>query len=256
MLLNLISYFTSGDQTLMLYGLVTLLLRLPAVLLALSIHEAAHGWMAYKLGDPTARNLGRITINPIKHLNPIGALSMLVFGIGWANPVPINSRYFKKPKRDMALTALAGPVSNILQALLALLLLFVGTRLYFGSIGGGTNLFGTVGSDDLFGTYISMIFYGEPLARLCGILFYLLWIYSTLNIVLALFNLIPVPPFDGSRLAFIFLPDKIYFGLMKYERYSMFVFLFLFYFLGDFLGIFFEFIINLAFALFSFILML
>jgi Zn-dependent protease len=250
MLLNLISYITSGDQTWMIYGLVTLLLRLPAVLLALSIHEAAHGWMAYKLGDPTARNLGRITINPFKHLNPIGAISMLLFGIGWANPVPIHSRYFKKPKRDMALTAVAGPVSNLLQALAALLLLFVGTRLYFGQFPG------PIGSVELAMGYFSMILNGSTVERLLGILFYLLWIYATLNIVLAIFNLIPIPPFDGSRLAFIFLPDKIYFGLMKYERITMFVFLFLFYFLGDLFGTVFEFFIDLAFKIFSFILMI
>lgn len=250
MLLSLISYFTSGDQTMMIYGLVTLLLRLPAVLLALSIHEAAHGWMANKLGDPTAKNFGRITINPFKHLNPIGALSMLIFGIGWANPVPINSRYFKKPKRDMALTALAGPVSNLIQGIVALLLMFVGTRLYWGRHTGTT-------SNNLFGLYFNMILNGEDaLMRILGILFYLLWIYATLNFVLAIFNLIPVPPFDGSRLAFVFLPDKIYFGLMKYERYSMFIFLLLFYFLGDVFDRVFGFFIELAFAAFSFIMLL
>ena len=250
MLLNLISYITSGDRILMSYGLVTLLLRLPAVLLALSIHEAAHGWMANKLGDPTARNLGRITINPMKHLNLLGALSMIVFGIGWANPVPINSRYFKKPKRDMALTAIAGPVSNLLQAVVALVLMFIGTRVWFGSLAG------PVESYDLSMVYFSMILNGSTVERLLGILFYLLWIYATLNVVLAIFNLIPIPHFDGSRLAFIFLPDKIYFGLMKYERITMFIFLFLFYFFGDALGAVFEFFIDLAFKLFSFILMI
>jgi Zn-dependent protease len=107
--------------------LISILLALPIVFLALSLHEAAHGFMALKLGDPTARNLGRITLNPIKHLDILGFLSMLLVGFGWANPVPVNSRNFKKPRRDMALTALAGPVSNLLLAFLFLLLLrFVG----------------------------------------------------------------------------------------------------------------------------------
>ena len=93
-----------------------LLLCLPVIMLALSFHEMAHGYVAYKLGDPTARNLGRLTMNPAKHLDILGFLCMLVFGFGWAMPVPINTRYFKKPKRDMLLTSIAGPVSNILMA--------------------------------------------------------------------------------------------------------------------------------------------
>ena len=100
-----------------------MLLMLPAILLSLSLHEAAHGYVAYKLGDPTARNLGRLTLNPLKHINLIGFLSMLFFRVGWANPVPINTRYFKKPKRDMALTALAGPLSNLCLAIIFTILL-------------------------------------------------------------------------------------------------------------------------------------
>lgn len=241
MLLNLISYLTSGNQTLVIYGVVTLLLRIPAILLALSVHEAAHGWMANKLGDPTARSLGRITINPLKHLNPIGALSMLLFGIGWATPVPINTRYFKKPKRDMALSAIAGPISNLVQGIVALFLMMVGTRLYFGSLMGAT-------SDNLFFYYFANLLEGGTADKIVSILLLLLWIYATLNFSLAIFNLIPVPPFDGSRLAFIFLPDKIYFGLMKYERYSMFIFIALFYFFGSALDFVFSFIIELLFS--------
>ena len=249
MLLNLISYLTSGDQTLVIYGVVTLLLRVPAILLALSIHEAAHGWMANKLGDPTARSLGRITINPMKHLNPIGALSMLLFGIGWANPVPINTRYFKKPKRDMALTAVAGPISNLLQGFVALTVMIVTTRLCFGSLSGAN-------SENLFFFYFASFLEGSDFERIVCILLLLLWIYATLNFSLAIFNLIPVPPFDGSRLAFIFLPDKIYFGLMKYERYTMFIFIALFYFFGGALDFVFSFVIELFFSGFTWILAL
>ena len=105
--------------------LISLLLSLPIVFLALSLHESAHGYVAYKLGDPTAHNLGRITLNPIKHLNFLGTLCMLLAGFGWANPVPINTRYFKKPRRDMALSALAGPVSNLALAMIFAILLRV-----------------------------------------------------------------------------------------------------------------------------------
>ena len=105
------------------YFIISLLLSLPIVLLSLSVHETAHGYAAMKLGDPTARNLGRLTLNPAKHIDPIGFICMVLFGFGWAKPVPINTRYFKNPKRDMALTGLAGPVSNLLLALLFAILL-------------------------------------------------------------------------------------------------------------------------------------
>ena len=90
--------------------LIELLFVIPCVLLALTVHEVSHGWMAYKLGDPTARNLGRLTLNPLKHLDPVGTICMIFFHFGWAKPVPINSRYFKNPRRDTALTAAAGPI--------------------------------------------------------------------------------------------------------------------------------------------------
>ena len=91
------------------------------VLIALTVHEFSHGYAAYKLGDPTAKNLGRLSLNPLKHLDPIGAICMIVFRIGWAKPVPINARYFRRPKRDFAITALAGPISNLVLAFLSAL---------------------------------------------------------------------------------------------------------------------------------------
>ena len=177
-------------------SLMQLLLTVPIMLLALPIHEMAHGWAAYKLGDPTARNLGRLTLNPLKHLDPIGALCMLVFRFGWAKPVPVSSRNFKKPRRDMALTALAGPVSNLLLA-------FLGVLLY------NIALFIIIKIDPTSARGISI-------ADTTLLFFYLFAFY---NINLALFNLIPVPPLDGSRIFYIFLPPKWYFGIMKYERY-------------------------------------
>ena len=173
--------------------LISMLLALPVVLLALSLHEAAHGIAAYKLGDPTARNLGRITLNPLKHLDPFGFLSMLLVGFGWANPVPVNARNFKKPRRDMALTALAGPVSNLLLSFVFLLLL----RL--------------VG----FGWLWNLSYPSEKMAY-----FFVLFLYYgvQLNITLAVFNLLPIPPLDGSRILFILLPPRLYYKIMPYQR--------------------------------------
>ncbi len=171
--------------------LIQILLSLPIVLIALCLHETAHGFVAYKLGDPTARNLGRLTLNPLKHLDPIGFICMLLFGFGWAKPVPINTRYFKNPKRDMAISALAGPVSNLLLAVVFALLL----KLYYSFF-----IF-SVPSNAAYFIYLFLIL---------GI---------RLNITLAVFNLIPIPPLDGSRIMLLFLPTNTYFKIMRYERY-------------------------------------
>lgn len=176
---------------------ISILLSLPIVLLSLSLHETAHGYAAYRLGDPTARSLGRLTLSPFKHLDPVGFISMLLFGFGWAKPVPINSRYFKKPRRDIALTALAGPLSNLLLSFAFLLLLrFVGfgflARLH-------------VQSELAF----NLIYF--------TVLFFYYGVY--MNLTLAIFNLLPLPPLDGSRILFYFLPPKWYFKIAPYERY-------------------------------------
>ena len=185
-----------------LSDLPLLLLSLPVMLMALSVHESAHGYAAYKLGDPTARNLGRITLNPIKHFDLFGFLSMLVFHIGWAKPVPINARHFKNPRRDFAIVGAAGPLSNICLAvihllLLRLVMLFTAEAYMRGNLPAETGL-----------TVLSLIVY-------------ILYIGVAMNIILAIFNLIPIPPFDGSRIFYAFLPPKWYFGVMKYERYIM-----------------------------------
>lgn len=182
--------------------ILMMLLALPVTVMALSIHESAHGYAAYRLGDPTARSLGRITLNPVKHFDLFGFLSMLVFHIGWAKPVPINARYFKNPRRDFAIVGAAGPLSNIALALIHLLILRV--VMFF-----STNAFKT-------GTPVG----GLGLAIL-SVVVYILYMGVAMNVVLAVFNLIPVPPFDGSRIFYAFLPPKWYFGVMKYERYIM-----------------------------------
>lgn len=178
--------------------IIQLLLTLPIIILSLTVHECAHGYIAKKLGDPTAENLGRLTLNPLKHLDPFGVLFMLLFGFGWARPVPVNARNFKKPRRDMALTAVAGPVSNLLLATVFAILYETAYTVMKKSAeaGGGT---GTLGMT-------VMLFFSLGLQ---------------LNVFLAVYNMLPVPPFDGSRFFYVFLPVKWYFKVMKYERYIM-----------------------------------
>jgi len=205
MLLDLIKQFMSGDIAITELVLNFVFVAV-VVLFALSSHEAAHGYAAYKLGDPTAQKMGRLTLDPRAHLDPVGTLFMLLFGFGWANPVPVNARYFKNPKRDMAITAVAGPVCNIIVSF-ASLLIYRLLLVAFGSI--------SISSSFLF--YILLY------------ILELFWYSHFLNLYLAVFNLIPVPPLDGSRIMFIFLPDKYYFGIMKYERYIKILFFILLY---------------------------
>ena len=182
MLFDIIRGFRSGANPVLLT--VQILFLVIIGLFSLSLHETAHGFAAYKLGDPTAYNLGRLSLNPAKHLDPIGFLCMLIAGFGWANPVPINTRNFKNPRRGMALSAAAGPISNLLLAFVNVLFI----RLIF------------------------IFWHGENIySELCKQA-------ALMNIALAVFNLLPVPPLDGSRLFYVFLPPKWYFGIMKYER--------------------------------------
>lgn len=176
--------------------LIELLFVIPCVLFALTVHEVAHGYMAYRLGDPTAHNMGRLTLNPLKHLDPIGTICMVLFHFGWARPVPINTRYFKKPKRDTALTAAAGPIANFILSFLGLLVYNILLAIFI-----------RVGATSQFT-------YNLQYAALT-----LFYYFHVLNLSLGLFNLIPVPPLDGSRIFLSVLPPKYYFGIMKYERY-------------------------------------
>ena len=174
--------------------LIQLLLSFPAVLLSLTLHECAHGWVAYRLGDPTARDLGRLTLNPIRHLDPIGALSLLFFRIGWAKPVPINPRNFKRPRLGMALTAAAGPITNLLIAFVSAFILLLIDR-------GARNV---VTSSPLF----LFLFY----------LFQFFYLLHLMNLALSLFNLLPLPPLDGSRILSLVLPKRAWFWVVRHER--------------------------------------
>lgn len=160
-------------------------------LLCITIHELCHGYVAYKLGDNTAKNAGRLTLNPIKHIDIMGLLAMVVFKFGWAKPVPINMNNFKNPKTGMAITALAGPVSNLL---LAVVILFI-YGLVFIPLSEAGNM-GTV-------------------------LLEMLRTTAYLSCMLAIFNIIPIPPLDGSKILFSLLPEREYYKLMQYERYGM-----------------------------------
>jgi Zn-dependent protease len=207
--------------------IVSLLLMIPCVLFTLAVHECAHGWASFQLGDPTARNLGRLTLNPIKHIDPIGFICMVLFRFGWAKPVPVNARYYKKPRRDMALVAAAGPVSNLIMMALAMFLVHLSYFIY------------ELTADQAYSfSYFWNLWRGVPGlpfpemigAKLMYLWFTLLMNLSILNASLAVFNLLPIPPLDGSRIAFIFLPVKFYFGIMRYERIiqvAMFALLFL-----------------------------
>lgn len=158
---------------------VRLLITVPAILLSLTFHELAHGMTAYAFGDPTAKERGRLTLNPIRHLDPMGTILFFIAGFGWAKPVPVNGHYFQRPRRDMALVSLAGPATNFTLAAL--------TGLVLSS--------GLVGKETLSGAFVQY--------------------FMQINIVLGVFNLLPMPPLDGSRLVSALLPERL---LVHYER--------------------------------------
>ncbi len=157
----------------------------------LPVHEFAHAYVAAKLGDDTARRQGRLTLNPMRHLDLWGSILLIFAGFGWAKPVPVDPRRFKHPKRDMAITAAAGPVSNIIMATVLLTVLKI---LYYLSFTGSSGFY---------------------------LLLSILEIVIIVNLGLAVFNLLPIPPLDGSKLLGALLPDRIYYRIARYDRIIM-----------------------------------
>jgi len=166
-----------------------LILQIPALLVAVTVHELSHGVVAERLGDPTARQQGRITLNPLPHIDPLGALAFVLAGFGWAKPVPVNARNLRHPIRDMALVAAAGPISNFVMAFVGLVAVRAVSRLGPGP------------------------FLAEPLAGM------LLYVYL-FNLALGIFNLIPLPPLDGGHFLPYFLPRGSWTLLHQLERYG------------------------------------
>ena len=192
----MLSYIQNLFQELNIDFLLSTLQRLFAVVLCLTVHETAHGFAAYLLGDRTAKARGRLSLNPLRHIDLVGLALLFTAGFGWAKPVPVDPRYFRHPKKGMAVTALAGPVSNFL---LSVVLLLVCRGIYLHTTPGVVLLN----------------------------LFYTLLYAAQLSIGLGLFNLIPIPPLDGSKILAVILPDRAYGLLMRYERYGMILLLIL-----------------------------
>ena len=172
--------------------LTDMLLSVIPALICITLHELAHGWVAFRLGDNTAKNAGRLTLNPIRHIDPLGAVMMVALGFGWAKPVPVNMRNFRNPRAGMAITAAAGPLCNLV---ITVVLLFVYGLIFLPLSRAGTTLAEVV----LDTVYIT----------------------ARLSLSLAVFNVLPISPLDGSKILFSFLSDEQYSRLMRYERYGM-----------------------------------
>ncbi len=183
-------------------GIADLLMTLLCVLFSLSIHEFAHGYAAYKLGDNTAKYMGRLNLRPTSHLDPIGALCLFLFGFGWARPVPVNPNNFKSGKRKsgMVITSLAGPAGNLVMAFVSMLIIRI-VVLVYGNLPDVPKIAETA----------------------LVLLVTTLNILISMNISLAVFNLIPIPPLDGSKILNAVLPAKIYFKIMQYEQYGFII---------------------------------
>ncbi|MCK4837982.1 MAG: site-2 protease family protein [Desulfobulbaceae bacterium] len=172
----------------------------PPFLLAITFHEFSHGYVAWRLGDPTARNAGRLTMNPLKHLDPIGVLAFIIMKIGWAKPVPVNAAYFKNPAKDMMWVAIAGPASNLLLAIVSAIAIKLLIQIE---------------------SFIPQAVLW-PLVKMVAVS---IWF----NLILAFFNLLPIPPLDGSRIITGLLPAEAAMFFHRIERFGFIILLVLFY---------------------------
>ena len=196
-------WFLQNGMTLEI-ALVTIASTLITIFLVMPIHEWAHGFVAYKLGDNTAKYSGRLSLNPLKHIDPLGAASMILFRFGWAKPVPVDPRNFKNPKLGMAITALAGPTTNLFAALISMIGLY---SIYYFSA--------------------TMVVKDEFAIKMLSFVAAFLMGFVQINVGLAVFNLLPLPPLDGYRILAAFLPDKFIYKYYQYETYIMFAVFFL-----------------------------
>ena len=177
-----------------MFDLIGIIYNFIILFIAITVHEYAHGWVAHKLGDPTAKAMGRLTLNPLAHLDPLGALMMVFCGFGWAKPVPVHPYYFDDPKKDMVLVAFAGPASNLIVA-------FISATIY----------------------HLALKFLPMDLWFVTDFFYYCI----IRNVIFAAFNLIPFPPLDGSKILFSVLPNHAYNTLLTYERYGTIILLLL-----------------------------
>lgn len=187
-MISVISFLRQGE---FLQAIIFILSGCFVVFVCAPVHEFAHGYAAYKLGDNTAKREGRLTLNPLAHIDIVGMIMILLFGFGFAKAVPVNMRNFKNPKAGMALTGLAGPVSNLIMAFISIFLFYMCNAMFY--------------SDNIIVGAIELFFYYA----------------AFINVSLAVFNLLPIPPLDGSKIIAGVLPDRIYYKYMQYERYVM-----------------------------------
>lgn len=182
------------------FNLMDIIIGVPITLIALTGHEFAHGWVSSKLGDPTPERDGRLTLNPLAHLDVVGTILMILTGFGWAKPVMVDPRYYKNKKRGMALTALAGPLANLIMAFIAMLI-FAVVVVVRAKLGGGI--------------------IPETSSMTVQIIWKFAFLFAYRNLCFMVFNLIPIPPLDGSKVLGMFLPNRVYYNMLQYERYAI-----------------------------------
>lgn len=197
MLINSIRSLLSGNPVDISTVVAQILSVVVVILIILPFHEWAHAWSAYKLGDSTAKYSGRLTFNPLASVDLMGAVFLLLFGFGWAKPVPVNANNLKNPRRDMALVALAGPVANIVAALTGALII------------------------------CAIFAFSTTMGAVVSFILSFLQYYVIVNVSVAAFNLLPVPPLDGSKIIGALMPQRIYYKFLQYQNIIYIVFLFL-----------------------------